>query len=79
MLEINIAKHIKFTKLIDEKLDMTQQCALTAHKARCILGCIQSSMCQQVKGGDFLLHSCEIPPAVLCSAIKSKKDMGLLE
>jgi len=53
----------------DEKLNVTQQCALTVQKAYCTLGCIKS---QQVEGGDSapLLRSGKTPPGALRPALE---------
>jgi len=37
--------------LVDEKLNMTRECALGAQKAKCILGCIKSSVASRSREG----------------------------
>jgi len=47
--------------LLDEKLNVRQQCALTAQKANRILGCIPSSMASRSREGILPLCSGETP------------------
>ena len=55
--------------LVDEKLDTSQQCTLTAQKANCTLGCIKSSEANISREGILPLYSPEIPPGVKCPAL----------
>jgi len=56
--------------LLDEKLDMSHQCVLTA-QANCMLDCIKSSKASRSREVILtpLLCSHETPPGVLCPAL----------
>ncbi|KAJ7413611.1 hypothetical protein BTVI_42895 [Pitangus sulphuratus] len=65
--------------LVDEKLNMTWQCALTAQKDNCVLGCIKSSMTSRSREAILPLCSHKTPPGALHHAALEPKDMDLLE
>jgi len=69
--------------MVDEKLDMSQRCALTAQKANHILGCIKRSMASRSREVILPLCSALVRPHLesciqLCSP-QHRKDMDLLE
>ncbi|PKU45850.1 hypothetical protein llap_3851 [Limosa lapponica baueri] len=69
--------------LVDEKLDMNWQCALTAQKANHVPGCIKRSVASRSKAVILPLYSTLVRPHLeYCIQLWSaqyRKDMDLLE
>lgn len=70
MLESSLAEK-DLRDLVDTKLNVSQQCAITAKKLKGLLSCIRRSVASTLREGIPPLYSAEVTPGVPCPVLGS--------
>ena len=67
--------------MVDGKMDMSQQCALTAQKANRIPGCIKGTVASRLRDAILPLYSALVRPHLECctGSPQCRRERNLLE